>query len=217
MSEAPAWQSRIVDRSLDRTRDAVGRRTLGPSSRIVAAALELIDEKNGTSFTVQQVVDRAGVALQTFYRHFGSKDVLILALVEEVNRVGGEEIRAKTRRIRDPLQRLAAVVKAPILRLLEVRIVGSPIIREHIRLAQIFPDELDAAVAPYRLVLMEAIEAAAGAGAIFPVDVRHDTEIILHLVLNHYHGSVLGVTHRDPVTEADYIWEFCLAALGRGN
>lgn len=192
------------------------RRTLGPSNRIVAAALELIDETHGTSFTVQQVVDRAAVALQTFYRHFGSKDALILALIEEVNRVGAERIRAETAGIADPLARLAAVVKAPILLLVGARSVGSPIIVEHIRLAQLFPDELDAAVAPYRQVLIDAIEAAAESGAIRPVDVLHDAEIIVRLVLNHFHGSVLGATQRDPVIEAYYTWEFCLAALRRG-
>jgi AcrR family transcriptional regulator len=217
MSEAPAYQLRIVDRSLDRTRDAVRRRTLGPSSRIVGAALELVEETHRTSFTIQHVLDRADVALQTFYRHFGSKDALMLALVEEANRMGAERIRRKTQRIRDPLKRLAAAVKAPILVLPEVKNLGLPIVQEHIRLSQIFPDELDAAIAPYLQVLIDAIEAATKEGTISPVDVRHDAEIILKLVLSQYRGSIRDSTPRDAVTEADYIWEFCLAALQRGT
>jgi len=216
MSEAPAYQSRIVDRSLDRTRDAVQRRTLGPSSRIVGAALELVEETHSTSFTIQQVLDRAEVALQTFYRHFGSKDALMLALVEEANRMGAERIRTKTQRIRDPLKRLEAAVKAPILLLPQVKYLGSPITQEHIRLSHIFPDELEAAIAPYRQVLIDAIEAAAKEGTISPVDVRHDAEIILKLVLSQYRSSIRDSAPRDAVIEADYIWEFCLAALQRG-
>ncbi|WP_138985403.1 helix-turn-helix domain-containing protein, partial [Mycobacterium avium] len=42
------------------------------------AALRLIREK-GDSFTTQELVKEAGVALQTFYRYFATKDELLLA------------------------------------------------------------------------------------------------------------------------------------------
>ena len=44
------------------------------------AARRLIDAK-GDEFTTQELVAEAGVALQTFYRYFASKDELLLAVI----------------------------------------------------------------------------------------------------------------------------------------
>ena len=52
----------------------------GPRSKILTAGRQLIMTK-GSGFTTQDVIQEAGVALQTFYRYFGSKDQLLLALI----------------------------------------------------------------------------------------------------------------------------------------
>ena len=44
------------------------------------AARTLIDAK-GDDFTTQELAAEAGVALQTFYRYFSSKDELLLAVI----------------------------------------------------------------------------------------------------------------------------------------
>jgi threonine dehydrogenase-like Zn-dependent dehydrogenase len=49
---------------------------------MVEAALRLIEQDGLASFTVQDVLSRADVALQTFYRHFSSKDEFLLAVLE---------------------------------------------------------------------------------------------------------------------------------------
>src|SRR5271155_3333619 len=86
------WRVRVIDRSFERaaassgdrrTPDAIARRALRSSSRLVVAALELAEEVDSSSFTVQDVLDRADISLQTFYRHFQNKDELLLAVMEE--------------------------------------------------------------------------------------------------------------------------------------
>src|SRR4051812_25426833 len=54
----------------------------------VAAARDLAAATGSSAFTVQQVVERAGGSLKSFYRHFEGKDDLLLALLEEDSRVG---------------------------------------------------------------------------------------------------------------------------------
>ena len=50
---------------------------------IVEAAQRLIAAK-GPNFTTQELIKEAGIALQTFYRYFPSKDHLLLAVIEDI-------------------------------------------------------------------------------------------------------------------------------------
>jgi AcrR family transcriptional regulator len=58
------------------------RPSAGSRDRIVAAACELFNRAGIRAVGVDAVLERAGVALGTFYRHFPSKDALVLAFVE---------------------------------------------------------------------------------------------------------------------------------------
>ena len=66
-------------------------------------------------FTVKQVADRAGIAVQTVYRHFGSKDELVLAVLEESLAVGCDYISEVTDAITDPLDRSEQIIRIAIL------------------------------------------------------------------------------------------------------
>lgn len=61
-------------------------RTLGdrvePRERILGTAYELFSRRGVRDVGVDELIDRAGVAKATFYRHFPSKDDLVLAFLE---------------------------------------------------------------------------------------------------------------------------------------
>ena len=105
-----------------------------PAGAIVGAARDLAAEGD---FTVKQVADRAGMAVQTVYRHFGSKDELVLAVLEESLAAGCEYISEVTNGIKDPLDRLEQIIRISILAAKDspqlrlharerVRLVGGP-------------------------------------------------------------------------------------------
>ncbi|MBV9351818.1 MAG: TetR/AcrR family transcriptional regulator [Mycobacterium sp.] len=50
--------------------------------RIVAAAYELFTRRGIRAVGMDEVIERAGVARATVYRHFGSKDELVLAVLQ---------------------------------------------------------------------------------------------------------------------------------------
>jgi AcrR family transcriptional regulator len=113
VSFGAAWKDRVVERSVERaaashrdrrTYNSISLRALRPATRTVQAALDLSHEGD-TSFTVQQVIDRADVSLQTFYRHFQGKDDLMLAVIEEEVASGAETYRKKALRFDDPTAR----------------------------------------------------------------------------------------------------------------
>ena len=65
-----------------------------PRDRILAAARRIVAERGLAELSVQNVVSEAQVSKSAISYHFGSKDGLILALVEELAEKesgGGEE------------------------------------------------------------------------------------------------------------------------------
>ena len=79
--------------------------------RVLQAAYELFSQHGTRSVGVEAVIERAGVAKRTLYRHFASKDELVLAFLED----RGE------RWTRDWLQRETLSRSSdPVLRLLTI-------------------------------------------------------------------------------------------------
>jgi AcrR family transcriptional regulator len=182
--------------------------------KIVDAAKELLEVTGSSSFTVQEVLERAGTSLQTFYRHFSGKDELMLAVLEETVSRSTDDYRHLVRRYRDPVVRLENVVKAPFRRSRP----GGPsrlIVREHLRLVETYPEEVRLADLPFKEVLVEMIVAAQGVGRFGGVDADDDAELINDFVRVRFHGLILGLVKWSATVEADLVWRFCLGALSR--
>ena len=77
------------------------------------AAQRLIQEK-GDAFTTQELVKEAGVALQTFYRYFASKDELLLALIADAMTDACTRWAEAGRELPDPVARLRFYITAVI-------------------------------------------------------------------------------------------------------
>src|SRR5439155_24309289 len=100
---ARPWAERAADRSptLQRSR----ARQIEQAQLIVDAARRLISER-GERFTTQELVKEAGVALQTFYRLFGGKDQLLLAVFENLIAESCAEYEQAAAQLPDPVARL---------------------------------------------------------------------------------------------------------------
>jgi len=219
------WQERVTARSLARAAaspgdrrsvDAVSRRALRPALRLVAATVELVDELESSSFTVQDVLDRAGISLQTFYRHFAGKDELLLAVLEEIVTDSSEEFQRYGVASNDPVVNLEQVVKGPFIYPRPPGIARWTL-REHMRLLEDYADEVRRADLPFADALTEKIEAAQTAGRFPGVGARVAAELINDFVRVRYHVFTLGLVERTAEEEAEEIWQFCLAALTRNE
>jgi len=79
--------------------------------RLLAAAYELFSRQGVQAVGVDAIIERSGVARQTLYRHFGSKQDLVLAFLqrrEELWTQGWLQTEVQ-RRASDPQQRLLAI------------------------------------------------------------------------------------------------------------
>lgn len=97
------------DRSVARVIDPARQRAEQRVQRFLDAALELLLDSKG-DFTLQEVVERAGLSLRSFYQHFGGKHELLLALFEDQVRRSEETLRAHLEGVDDPLERLHRLV-----------------------------------------------------------------------------------------------------------
>jgi AcrR family transcriptional regulator len=79
--------------------------------RLVTAAYELFARHGVQAVGIDAITERSGVARQTLYRHFGSKQELVLAFLERREQVWtyGWLAAEVQRRERDPRRRLLAI------------------------------------------------------------------------------------------------------------
>ena len=68
-------------------KDRKDRRVVRNNGAILAAMVELIGEKRWVEITVSDIVDRADVARSTFYKHFSSKEDVLLASMQPMLRI----------------------------------------------------------------------------------------------------------------------------------
>src|SRR3954447_8971872 len=82
-ADAPlTWRELAVARSLDPARVRAEKRV----QRFLDAAVELMNSSGNKEFTVQEVVEKSGQSLRSFYQYFAGKHELLLALFEEAVR-----------------------------------------------------------------------------------------------------------------------------------
>ncbi len=211
------WRRRAVEGSELVQRAA--QKTVEQAENVIAAARILYYETSGAPFTIAQLIEKAGISQQTFYRYFRSKDELLLALLEEYLRDLSQRARADCERLADPLDRLRAAIRWPFSYIADPGNVAyrGLVTHEHLRLSIEYPEGVRTAAMPQQLLLREFIVAAAAAGEL-PAAAGTDSDrlasYITGLMVNQVHSITLGLDQTDPAELADHLVRFCLAGLG---
>ena len=86
-ASGPDAPMRRRDLAVARSLDSARVRSEGRVQRFLDAGFELLaSAESGKEFTVQEVVDRSGQSLRSFYQYFAGKHELLLALFDEAIR-----------------------------------------------------------------------------------------------------------------------------------
>lgn len=179
----------------------------------VDAARTLAAGTGSANFTVEQVVSAAGQSRKSFYRYFAGKDDLVLALFAEECRRGAEILRAVVDESDDGEARL----RAWIVGLFELMAEGDAgyvglLVREHRRLGETRPDDMDRAVSPFVSFLADEIAAATRDGVVAPGDADRRARTVFNLLLGEIHDLVLGRSGSTSES-AEHVWAFCWSGL----
>jgi TetR/AcrR family transcriptional regulator len=210
-----SWVERAVERSaaVQRSRSRIANQV----RLMLDAARRLISEKGG-DFTTQDLVAEAGVALQTFYRYFASKDELLLAVIGDAMTEACDRWTKAAADVADPLDRLRLYITAPLE---QFDGDGSEaagmrfIVSTHWHLHRIFPTELAEAEKPFVDLLCAEVAAAVDAGLLRPQNPEWDAWFIVELLRAVYHYYAYAAKVDDDMTVVkEKLWQFCRTALG---
>jgi TetR/AcrR family transcriptional regulator len=213
----PPWAERAADRSPTVQRSRA--RQMEQAKVIVDAARRLIAER-GERFTTQELVKEAGVALQTFYRIFGGKDQLLLAVFEDMIAESCAQYEEAARALADPVERLRSYITAALQSVVsddDPAIGPRFVTAEHWRLYQIFPREMSDATQPFTDLVARQLELAAAEGRWRSADPQRDAWFVTKLVMAVFHHDAFADPPPDTRTMADDLWGFCCRALGGGG
>jgi AcrR family transcriptional regulator len=200
--------------ALTRSLEGPHARSVERLERFLAAARDLANEQGSASFTVAQVTSHAGLSLKSFYRCFGGKDDLLVALLEEDSRLGASILGAQVDAHDAPVDRVRAYVVGVFGLLTHPGALGYArmLVQEHRRLSEERPDELRIALGPMVDLLTAQLALAAEHGACTSAEPARDAQTLFVLVLEGVHE--VGMGHAEPLEQAEYLWRFAAGGLG---
>jgi AcrR family transcriptional regulator len=204
------WQERTVERSLKAAR----QRAISRGSMFIAAAVELLRTTGKPDFTVQEVVDRSGMSLRSFYHHFATKDDLLLALVEETVQRHIGSARKRVDAETDPVAKLKTLLTS----MFGSQETDDPASRGLVlfqwHLADSRTDEFAASISPYVDILVEILESGVADG-IFRTDIGVPVmaSLVIHTLVSILDMRVLGVHLSDEAVTADDMVRWCLSGV----
>ncbi|MCJ8156132.1 TetR/AcrR family transcriptional regulator [Sphingomonas sp. LaA6.9] len=194
--------------------------------QIVAAAYELLDEAGLEGMTIRAVLNRTGLARRAFYDRFAGKDDLVLAVFANTLRLAATYFGEQVRALPDPMARLKHIVTGIVLGRVSIDDAtgasgdrrAAALSREHLRLAEARPAELQKAVSPLIDLIAGQLSDGIAAAQVREAPVQWMAMLVYNLVSTTVHTELLSeeAGHSDPQRRqklADEIWEFCRRAI----
>lgn len=213
-----SWRELAVARSLDSARTRAEVRV----QRFMAAATELINSGDRKDFTVQEVVERSGQSLRSFYQHFDGKHELLLALFEESVAQTAELLAEKVAAESGALERLHRFVveyyrvcSRPAGKGGQPRKGAPPVVTEFAQqLLTERPKEAARAFAPLVDMFRELLDVALAAGVVRAGLEGRATGMMLEVIMfNAFSSTIAGASPGDDTGAAEELWDLILHGI----
>jgi AcrR family transcriptional regulator len=196
------------------------------TAAIIAAAYALLEEEGLDGLTIRAVLARTGLSRRAVYDRFAGKDDLMVAVFEHVLGLAAIRFREQIGDTDDPLERLRIIVAGIVLGRLALpegvvqdsNRIGAAMSREHLRLAEARPEQLQRALEPLIDLIAEQLSAGMVQGVMRTGDARRLAALVYNLVSSSVHQELLaqesGQSTLTRQTElAAEIWDFCRRAV----
>lgn len=194
------------------------------SSVFILAASDLLEESGLEGLTIRAVLNRSGRARRAFYEQFQGKDDLVLAVFERTLHFAAQHFRQEATNAADPLEALRVIVTSLVVGQLGYgrgtanSRRSAALSREHLRLAESRPQDLQIALSPLLAMIAEVIAAGIANGQLRDCDPRLQAGLVYNFVAATVHVELLAEEGDHPNLErreqlSDAIWEFCRRAV----
>ena len=195
---------------------------------IIEIAYGLLERDGLEGLTIRAILQRTGLARRAFYERFGGKDDLVLAVFEYTIQRAASYFTDQVSGIADPLDQLQLIVTAIALGSVSFEDAepasaaagrrGAAMSREHLRLAESRPRELESALRPLLDLIADLLAKGMAAGVVRPMAPATLATLVYNLVSTTVHAELLA---EEPGTAdqarraalANDLWEFCRRAI----
>lgn len=208
----PSFAGRAVERTLERRR----ARYASEVTRLVEAALELIESTGELEPRVSEIVARAGLSNQAFYKHFRSKRELLVAVLDAGIERLADHLAERMAERDEPLERVRAWLEGITAQALRDKAAAAtrPFALSRERLASAYPDEVAESEVRLTALVRDALGDARAAGVLPFVDPERDAETLYHLAMGWMQSRLRAGDVADP-GDAERLVTFALAGLSR--
>ncbi|HEX4776078.1 MAG TPA: TetR/AcrR family transcriptional regulator [Acidimicrobiia bacterium] len=207
-----------VHQRVQRSLDTQYRARVDEVERFLRAGVEVIRRTESIDPRITEIIEESGLSNKTFYRHFESKDDLLVAILVDGLRQTVDELTRRMAALDMPDDKVRAWIEGTLSRSQWPHGIANtrPFILMGYRLAHDFPDEWREADRRVRAPLVEAIAQGRRERAFPNADPERDAEAIYHLTMGKLHASTMWrtVPTRD---EIDALVTFSLAGLRHGR
>jgi AcrR family transcriptional regulator len=194
--------------------------------QIVAAAYELLEDEGLEGLTIRAVLKKTGLSRRAFYERFEGKDDLMLAVFEQAIRLATSHYSEQVKALSDPMERLRLIVTCIVLARSTPddalsqhgKRRGAALSREHLRLAESRPNDLQAALSPLIALIAQLLSDGMKAGVVRDYAPQRLAALVYNLVSTTVHTEMLAEESAAPdrvrrAQLATDIWDFCRRAI----
>jgi AcrR family transcriptional regulator len=177
--------------------------------RMIAAGIAEMAQKGSVDPRVSDIVRRAGLSNKTFYRHFGSKDEFLGAILRKTLRLQSERLQRRLATEDRALDRVRMWVRELLTLAVHPELVAitRPLVVHQARLFSILGTEFWKSVDTLKTQLCDAIAEAVHAGELKQADPVADADAIYHLATGWLHARIvenLATTEKDVERIVDF-------------
>ncbi len=196
------------------------------AQQLVAAAYDLLAEGGLEGLTIRAVLARTGLARRAFYDNFAGKDDLVLAVFAQTLHGAARQLGTWADACATPLERLRYIVNSIVMGRFGIEetpegardLRGAALSREHMRLAESHPEELQAALRPLLGVISRYLAEGMEDGSVRRGDADRLALLVYNLVSTTVHTELLAEESGIPDKArrsalADELWDFCCRAV----
>ena len=198
-------QNDVLARAVDRPLAGKRRAAAQDVRRLVDAGLVVIRRHGGLDPKVSEIVREAGLSNQAFYRHFASKDELLLAILAEGRRELLAFLERRMAAEPRPIDQAKRWIEGVLAQARNAKAASAtrPFAVNAARLARDFPDEVAASADALKAPLRNALAAADTR------DPGRDADAIYLLAFGAMERHLVAGT-RPTDAEADHLIAFAL-------
>jgi AcrR family transcriptional regulator len=205
----------VAGRVAQRSTSPARARAEAEARSLIEAALAVLRRHGAAGLTVAEVLAEAGLSTRAFYRHFASKDELLLALFDADTEVVRGRVDAAIASARDPEDALVAWIDQQLALAYAPRRSRRTqvLFAEGRRLQLEFPAEFERIFAAVLAPLVRLLDAGRASGAFPSTDPARDARAIHAVTWDLVEARLAGDT-TDLASARAQVLRFCLPALG---